>query len=83
MPLVFIYTISGTALFIYLFVKFLRRGQGDATRHKLDIFHQNMAVNRKLRKDFSYFLAFVGLLAGLFIFVATVAWLFHIVEAQK
>jgi hypothetical protein len=77
MPICILYTVLGTAGLIYLFVRFLRAGVGDAGREPLDILYQNLNVNRRIRRDPGYLLRFVALLIGLFSFVASVAWVFH------
>jgi succinate dehydrogenase/fumarate reductase cytochrome b subunit len=77
MAISILYRVLGTGAFIYLFVKFLRAGVGDAGRNPLDLFHQNLNVNRRIRRDPGYHLRFVALLMGLFAFVASVVWMFH------
>ena len=77
MPICILYTVLGTGAFIYLWLKFLRAGVGDAGGQPLDLLHQNLNVNRRIRRDPSYLLRFVALLIGLFAFVASVVWMFH------
>ena len=77
MPICILYAVLGTGGFIYLFVRFLRAGVGDAGREPLDLFQQNLNVNRRIRRDPSYLIRFVALLMGLFAFVASVVWVFH------
>lgn len=84
MALVLLYAVSGTAFFVYLFLKFLRTGLHATDRNKWDIFRQSLAINQKIRTDFSYALVFLSLLAGLFIFGTTVVLLFqHFAERQE
>ena len=77
MPICILYTVLGTGGFIYLFVRFLRAGVGEAGRVPLDLLHQNINVNLRIRRDPGYLLRFVALLIGLFAFVASVVWVFH------
>lgn len=82
--LIVLYTVSGTALFIYLYLKVLRRALRDADIPWWDIIRQNLEIHRKMRTGIFYDFAFVGLLLGLFIFAATIVFLLqHFVWGQE
>ena len=65
------YTASGAALFIYLFVKHIRRGLADCPPHA-SIFEQRGHLKQRMLPHL------IGLLVALFLFAATARWLLHI-----
>ena len=85
MGLILLCTISGAALFIYLFVKFLRKGVSDRPRGKCDhFFLHGIEVRKKVWTDPSYLAHFVALMIALMSFAASIAFLLqHFLAGQK